>query len=49
VLAAGAFKFFATPMPPDPEATDRKRLMVVASDPSPAPRQPGTNAPVKKG
>jgi hypothetical protein len=49
VLAAGAFKFFATPLPPDPRATDRNRLRVVASDPRPAARQPGTNAPIKKG
>ena len=49
VIAAGAFKFFATPLPPDPEATDRKRLMVVASDPRPAPRQTGTHAAIKKG
>ena len=48
VIAAGAFKFFATPLPPDPEATDRKRLMVVGSDSSPARQQRATNTPKRE-
>ena len=46
VLAAGAFKFFATPLPPEPEATGAN---AANARPTPITRRPrGVNTPVRK-
>ena len=46
VIAAGAFKFFATPLPPDPEATGANAAHTRPS--APARRLRGVDTPIRK-